>query len=78
MDIVGKIKVLYDAYKFNKKTPIVCAWCGLVKELNAWGVRVWPERWLPNRCFTGKGSRLWNEASHGMCPECFEKEVGHV
>lgn len=55
------------------ETPVVCAWCGLVKETNDAGEKLWPEPWLPKRRFTKRGERTWDTASHGMCPECFQK-----
>lgn len=77
--IIEKVKSWYEVYKFNKRVPIVCAWCGLVKTVNIFGQTLWPEPWIQDeRDFCKKDDKTWKRASHGMCPECFNKQTREV
>lgn len=55
---------------------IICAWCTLKKEVNTYGVAVWPESWVPERLYIDRESQEYKQASHGICTECYYKIKG--
>jgi|SRR6185369_1307438 len=74
-------RVVCDVPVSGEHLTRFCMDCGLVKEVNQYGVELWPEPWSPVKKYLRPGSKEWNEGTSSLCPAHYEyrmKGESHV